>query len=204
MTRHARFRVALLIAACLSGSVAEARADWLFTPFIGATFGGETVFLDFEDAVSARHWIYGGSVGRISDRIFGVEADFTWVPGLFAGEGSLNLVRSNWVTGLFGNVIAAVPLAISRDSLRPYLVGGLGLVHIRREDSAAVGLDEDTTNSLGLQLGGGALGMITTRSGVRFDLRHVRTLSRGVNQLTSERASKLSFWRLTVGVTFRY
>jgi len=204
LTRHARFRVAVFLALCLAGSVADARADWLFTPFVGTTFGGETVFLDFEGAVPAKHWIYGGSVSRISDRVFGIEAEFTWVPGLFDGEGSLNLVQSNWVTGLFGNVIAAVPLAVSRDSLRPYLVGGLGLVHIRREDSAALGLDEDTSNSLGLQVGGGALGMISARTGLRFDLRHVRTLSRGANQLTGERASKLSFWRATVGVTFRY
>jgi opacity protein-like surface antigen len=204
LTRFTRFRAALLVTLCLAGSVADADADWLFTPFVGTTFGGETVFLDFEDAVSEKHWIYGGSVSRISDGVFGIEGEFTWVPGMFAGEGSLNLVRSNWVSGLFGNVIAAMPLAVTRDSLRPYLVGGLGLVHIRREDSAELGLDEDTTNSLGLQVGGGALGMVSARTGLRFDMRHIRTLSRGANQLTGERASKLSFWRATVGVTFRY
>jgi hypothetical protein len=59
-------------------------------------------------------------------------------------------------------------------------------------------------NSLGLQLGGGALGLISARTGVRFDLRQTRTLGHARNDLTGVAGTKVSFWRATVGVVFRY
>jgi hypothetical protein len=86
--------------------------------------------------------------------------------------------------------------------LRPYILGGLGLVHVSVQEP--VGLFIQTDNSLGLQLGGGALGFITNRTGVRFDLRNVRSLERTTDVITLERESKLSFWRATIGVTIRY
>jgi hypothetical protein len=39
---------------------------------------------------------------------------------------------------------------------------------------------------------------------MRFDLRHIRSLARATDPATGERGAKLSFWRATVGVTFRY
>ena len=57
--------------------------------------------------------------------------------------------------------------------------------------------------SLGLQLGGGAIGFVTDRAALRFDLRSVRTLSRAID-LVGESKSKLSFWRASVGVAIRY
>jgi hypothetical protein len=54
-----------------------------------------------------------------------------------------------------------------------------------------------------MQLGGGATGLLSERAGVRFDLRHIRTLSR-TDTILGDRATKLSFWRATVGVLLRY
>jgi hypothetical protein len=102
---------------------------------------------------------------------------------------------------VFGNVIAAVPLTVSRESLRPYIIGGLGLIHISRNDLVA--LDEGGS-SLGLQLGGGALGLISDRTGVRFELRQIRTLGHVRNELTGVPGTRLSFWRASIGVSFRY
>jgi hypothetical protein len=179
----------------------DARADWLFTPFIGTTFGTETGFLDLDvGAASSRHWMFGGNVAWLSDNVFGVEADLAFVPGFFQGE-TFNLVTSSRVTTLFGNVMAAVPLSVSRESLRPYILGGLGLLHVGVQDT--VGLTQ-TDDSLGLQLGGGAQGFLTNRTGIRFDLRNIRSLERTTNVITLERESKLSFWRATIGVTLRY
>jgi hypothetical protein len=61
----------------------------------------------------------------------------------------------------------------------------------------------ESNNLLALQLGGGAIGLVSNRAGIRFDLRHMRALSRDLT-LRGERTSKLSFWRFTVGVTLRY
>jgi hypothetical protein len=122
------------------------------------------------------------------------------VPGFFQNSGGTGLVLGSRVTTLMGNVIVAMPLSVSRDSLRPYLVGGLGLLHATTEDVLSL---NESGDWLGLQIGAGAIGMITNRAGVRFDLRHLSALSRDTT-LRGERTSQLSFWRATVGVTLRY
>jgi opacity protein-like surface antigen len=196
------FRRALLFAAlflCAGG--AEARADFLITPFIGSAFGGNTTLLDLDiGAASSKHWTFGGSAAWLSDHVLGVEADFAMVPGFFENSEGTGLITGSRVTTLTGNVLAAMPLSISRESLRPYVSGGLGLIRATAED--LIGLNE-SGDWLGLQVGGGAIGLITERAGVRFDLRHSRALSRDTT-LRGDRTSKLSFWRATVGVTLRY
>ena len=187
-----------------AASAGEARADWLLNPFIGTTFGIETAFITPDpDAPTARHWTFGGSGAWLSDHIFGVEAELAFAPGFFEAENAANLVTSSGVTTLFGNVILALPLSITRDSLRPYAVGGLGLVQVNFEDWVGL-VDVESDSSLGLQVGGGALGLITNRTGVRFDLRHVRSLARTTDELTLERRSQLGFWRASIGVIVRY
>lgn len=207
MTRlPARGRLLLLATLFLICHSVEARADFLITPYVGTVFGGSTTLLDLDvGAASAKHWTFGGSAAWLSDRILGVEADFSTVPGFFQNSDGNELVIGSRVTTLTGNVIAALPLSVTRESLRPYVVGGLGLLRASAEDPIdLIGLNESLPgNWLGLQLGAGAIGLITNRAGVRFDLRHLRTLSRDTT-LRGERTSKLSFWRATFGVTLRY
>ena len=202
MSSSTAFRRALLFAAlllCTGG--AEARADFLITPFIGSAFGGNTTLLDLDiGAASSKHWIFGGSAAWLSDQVLGVEAEFAMVPGFFENSEGTGLITGSRVTTLTGNVLVAMPLSVSRESLRPYITGGLGLIRATAED--LIGLNE-SGDWLGLQVGAGAIGLITERAGVRFDLRHARSLSRDTT-LRGDRTSKLSFWRATVGVTLRY
>ncbi len=199
-----RGRNLIFILLCLSGSAAEARADFLVTPFIGSEFAGSTTLPDLETgAASSKHWTFGGSAAWLSDRVLGVEADFSVVPGFFQKSSGSDLVTASRITTLTGSVVAALPLSVTRESLRPYIVGGLGLLDVTAKDIAGVIEPKDTGGSLGLQLGAGAIGMISNRAGVRFDLRHLRSLSRDTT-LRGEQTSKLSFWRATVGVTLRY
>jgi len=195
-------RILLLTFCLLCVRATDASADFFITPFVGNVFGGNTTLLDLDvGAASSKHWTFGASAAWQSDGIFGVEADFATVPGFFQNSDETDLVIGSRVTTLTGNVVAAFPLSITRESLRPYVIGGLGLIHASAED--LIDLDETGGDWLGLQLGGGAIGMLTDRAGVRFDLRHSRTLSRDTT-LRGERTSKLSFWRFTVGVTLRY
>jgi opacity protein-like surface antigen len=200
-------RQGITLAAALwafAASAGDARADWLLNPFIGTTFGAETAFITPDpDAPGAQHWTFGGSGAWLSDNVLGIEADLAFAPGFFEAENAGNLVTSSGVTTLFGNVVLALPLSVTRDSLRPYVLGGLGLVHVNFEDWVGL-VDIESSSSVGLQIGGGALGLITNRTGVRFDLRHVRSLARTTDELTLERRSQLSFWRASVGVVVRY
>jgi hypothetical protein len=177
----------------------RAHADWLITPFIGTTFGTSTAFPQPEvGAVEANHLMFGGAGTWLSDGILGVEGEYAHAPRFFQ-EGVEGLVQESQVTTFTGHVIVAAPLAVTGDSLRPYVLAGLGLVHLNIEDPF-LGV---TDNSLGLQLGGGAIGFVSDRAALRFDLRHVRTLSRAPTIL-GEREAKLSFWRASVGVAIRY
>lgn len=180
----------------------DAHADWLITPFIGTTFGAETGFLTLEPAAGiAKHAVYGVSGGWLGTQVLGFEGEFAFVPGFFATDDALNLNISSRVTTLFGNVMATVPVSVTRDSLRPYILGGLGIVNVTRDDP--LNLVDSGDKSLGLQLGGGALGFVSDRAALRFDLRHIRTLSR-TTDVFGERVTKLSFWRAAVGVALRY
>jgi hypothetical protein len=59
-------------------------------------------------------------------------------------------------------------------------------------------------NLLALTVGGGAIGLITNRTGLRFDIRQFKDLRRESNPVTGTGAAQLSFWRATAGVVIKY
>jgi hypothetical protein len=194
-----RLLVALLLSVCAPAT--PARADWLITPFVGTSFGGETTFLVLEAGAGSRMTL-GASVALLGAGILGVEADVAHTPKFFEGENPTGLVLSSRVTTITGNVMLAAPLSLTRESLRPYLVGGLGLLQGRSRHAGGVfPLDEDR---LGLSLGGGAIGFVTDRTGLRFDVRHIKAITGADGPLARDGVSRLSFWRASVGVTLRY
>jgi hypothetical protein len=195
----ARARILVLLFA-LSPSVAS--ADWLFIPFIGGTFAGSTPIPDFEGGASSTQAVYGGSAGWWSQGIIGVETEFAYSPRFF--ETNNRFVTDSNVITWGGNVVATMPLTVTRESLRPYLVGGLAWMHMSLNEGAEIFPEFFAArNSLAVNLGGGAVGFITPDVGVRFDLRHFRSFEHGANPVTLENESLLSFWRATVGVVIR-
>ena len=190
-----------MLFAALCVAPANASADWLITPFIGTAFGAETTFLVFEQG-SGKKLTFGGSVALLSDSLFGLEAEVAHTPGFFQGSDPLGLVLSSRVTTLSGSVLIAAPLAVTQESLRPYLVGGLGLMQARSDD--LVSLLPLKKDLLGLNIGAGAIGLLSERTGVRFDLRHFRAISGEGGPFARPGISRLSFWRASAGVVIRY
>lgn len=184
-------------------STTPARADWLLTPFFGTTFAGQTpIFQGDPGGVEAKHWLFGGSFAWLSENVVGLEVDLAFVPGVFVDDNEFNLLTGNRATTLSGNLILAAPLAVTRESLRPYVVGGVGLTRVKSDDLICL-LDCLSPNEPSVQVGGGVIGMVNSRAGLRFDIRQTRTLRRA-ESLLGERDAKLSFWRATVGVVIRY
>lgn len=179
----------------------EARADWLIIPFFGGTFSGGTTLIDPEQGARSKQLIFGGSGAWLTSGLFGVEGDFGYAPRYFERDNLAGTVVRSQLSTLVGNVILTVPLAVTRESLRPYLVGGLGLMHAGIEDSVGPLVDQ---NLLALDIGGGAIGFVSTRTGVRFDVRHVRSVRGDSESLTGVNRARLSFWRATIGVVVRY
>ena len=199
----------LLVLLCIAWlQAASASADWLFTPFIGYKFGGisrpTNEFLDLEDTEGARKVTLGGSVALLSDEILGIEADFSFIPNYFQGDTNQPRFASSAVTTLTGNVIVAVPLAVTQYSLRPYVIGGVGLIRAAADPipelQAVFAFRE---NLFGLNVGGGAIGRLTDRTSLRFELRRFINLG-GEESAVGFGRQRLSFWRATVGVAFVY
>ena len=181
-------------------SAAPARADWLLVPFAGTSLGGETAFIDLEGGSNSAQTVFGVSGLWLSDHVIGFEGDVMYSPSFFERGGGTNLIVDSYVTTLSGAVVVAMPLAVTRESLRPYVIGGVGMMHAGLNYSLDFLAQDRTLTSI--EFGGGALGFVSAKTGFRFDVRHVRSLSRE-DDLTGTRRTKLSFWRLTVGVILR-
>jgi opacity protein-like surface antigen len=183
---------------------ATASAEWLISPFVALKFGGSicpctlvnTDLVDPEDATGLRKWALGGAFGFLTDGVFGLETEFAYVPGYFNRADAPNQVVGSSVITWTGNVLVALPAAVSRDGLRPYVTAGAGLVRFRRENIG--GVFSASSRQPTLVFGGGALGRLTDRTSLRFDLR------RFIGNDDQELGYGISFWRATVGVTIRY
>jgi hypothetical protein len=181
----------------------HASADWLITPFLGTVFSGETTLLLLDPAaIREKKLTFGISGALLTDGFLGLEASVDHTPGFFSSSNASRLNQTSRVTTVTGNVIVAAPIALTRESLRPYLIGGLGLMQARATDAVLI-LPIDT-DYLVVTLGGGAIGMLTPRTGVRFEVRHFKAASGADGPLAREGLSRLSFWRASVGLTLRY
>lgn len=194
----------LLLLAGLMAAVlpAPAAADWLVTPYIGLKFGGETNLVDLEDAAGDTKLTLGASFSRLGDGILGLEVDFGYAPSYFQRGDGPDLVSGSAVTTLTGNVIVAVPRRLIGESLRPYVLGGVGLIHVREDYVGDV--FRVNSNLLGWTVGAGAIGPLTNRTSLRFEVRRFANLSGQAEPVVGTLRARLDFWRATVGLTVRF
>jgi opacity protein-like surface antigen len=177
---------------------ASARADWLFTPNIGSTFGGA--------AEGREQLTYGASIGWMGAGIVGFEADLQYTPEFFeARDGDLDLIDNSNVLTFMGNAIVGVPVGGQTGAgIRPFGIVGVGLL-TRRQDNADEVFNIDS-NEFGFNVGGGVIGFLTDHVGLRGDVRYVRSFedfddeTDGVNVGVGD----FDFWRGNFGVTFRW
>lgn len=192
----------------LLASPSRASADWLFTPFVGANFGGNAdfgEFDDFDDEFEQRVDL-GASLGWMGGGIVGFEVDFGWSPNFFEntiGPGDFEFGDNN-VTTLMGNVLVGIPVGgQSGPGIRPYASGGVGL--IRTHVDGAGFFDDLDSNDFGMNVGAGVNGFFTDNIGIRGDIRYFRSLQDDEpDELFDLALSDFDFWRATVGVTFRF
>lgn len=207
-------RVALLAAALLCIAPRPAHADWYFTPFIGYDLHGSTTFVDPEYGGRDRSKVTIGGSAALLVGVLGLEADYGYTPGFFenpacdrtrSGESCPlgPLITHSHVQTLTANVMLAAPLAWTHESLRPYIVGGVGVMDVVADDISS--FFPVNSNLTAFDLGGGAIGMLGTRTGLRFDIRRFTNLDRDTPSGGSIGGpARLHFWRATVGVTLRY
>ena len=194
-------RVRLPLLAVLLLSPAHASAEWQIRPFLGLTFGGGTTFVDPELAAGRPNVVVGVGGSLLGD-VIGVDADLAHAPGFFQA-GHRNLVLHSSVTTLTGNIVITLPRRLTEYTLRPYFVGGAGLMYARIINCC--GVLRVATSLPALDVGGGATGFLSDRIGVNWDVRHFRSVgSKGEASGLSFGAQQLSFWRANVALAIRY
>ena len=190
-------KCALMAALVLVLAPASAKADWLFTPNIGASFGGA--------ASGNEHMTYGASIGWMGAGILGWEADLAYTPEFFeAGDGDVDFVDNSNATSWMANVLIGIPVGGQRGGgFRPYATGGVGV--LQTNVNTADDLFEINNNEFGLNVGVGAFGFATDHIGFRGDVRYYRALTdpEKDNEFDID-FGDFDFWRGTFGVTFRW
>jgi len=197
-------RAGLLALTFIVCSAVSASAEWQIRPFFGVSFGGDTTLIDLADAAGSPNAVIGATGAWLGDNL-GVEADFGFAPGFFQA-GDQQLVRSNSVTMLTGNIILSVPRHRTRYTLGPYFVVGAGLLHAHIDDS--FGLLPISSTLPAMDIGGGATGFLTERIGLNWEVRYFRSIGEGKLRGSSigpqDPAEQLSFWRASMGLVIRY
>ena len=189
--------VVIAAAAALLLVPSTAGADWLFTPFVGGNFGGDSEQTQPNFGLSAA-WMGSGIVG--------FEADLGFVPDFleFGLEDPFTLIDESSVSTYMANVIFGVPVGGQGGmGFRPYASFGLG--GVRTSASSSLGLIDGSSTDFGWNAGAGAMGFMSNMVGFRGDLRYFASTGGDIQDspLTSE-IDRFSFWRLTGGVVFRF
>ena len=191
----------VLAAGLLLVSVRTYAEDRQIRPFIGATFGGVNTFVDPELVVGKANLLIGASAVFLGE-MFGAEVDVADAPGFFE-SGDRSLVRGSRVTTISGNVVVAAPHRLTEYSLRPYLVGGGGLMRVRTTTLFNV-FDVSTVMPV-LDVGVGVVGFLTNRTGVSWEIRRFQSVGGDTGSVALSWGDEhLSFWRATMGVAIRY
>ena len=178
-----------------------AAADRQVRPFVGATFGGSTTFVDPEIAAGTPNLVFGGSAVLLGE-VFGAEVDVADAPGFFE-TGGKGLVHLSRVTTVTGNVIIAAPHRMTEYSLRPYFVGGVGMMRVRTTTTFAV-FDVSAVIPT-IDAGAGVVAFLTNRVGFAGDIRRFQSVGSNTGNVgLSFGEEHLSFWRATAALVIRY
>jgi hypothetical protein len=192
-----RLRPVLVALVIVAARTPAQGAERQVQPFIAVSLGARTTFALLTTSVQKPNVVFG-SRALVLGEIFGVEGDVGHAPGFFESK---TLVLHSRVTTMTGNVVIAVPRRLTEYTLRPFFVGGGGVMIARAEDFFGVLPVADTLPAL--DVGGGVSGFITSKVGIVWDLRYFRSIA-GSEPSDSSFGRRLSFWRAGMALALRY
>jgi hypothetical protein len=170
-----------------------ASAQGFISPFVGFDFGGDSgcpTASDCEDKNSN----LGVAVGKLGT-VLGFEAELGYARDFF---GAAPGVSSNVLT-LVSNLMIAPKIG----PVRPYVLGGFGLIKTHVELTAP-GLIETDNNNFGWDLGAGLMVLFGDHIGVRGDLRRFSSFQERSILGFSLSNEKLGFQRAAAGLVLAF
>jgi hypothetical protein len=184
----------------LAVTAVPAAAEWHFTPLIGRTFAGRTSLVDLELAAPTPHKNFGGTISLFGAGILGAEGVFVVTPGFFHRTGEF--LESSRTFALMGNMVVTTPRRWTEYGLRPFVSSGFGVM---RASTAERGSALDiSTDFVGFDVGGGAIGFLTKNVGLRFDLRYYVAVNHpDPGPAVSLGPANLRYMTASIGVVFR-
>jgi hypothetical protein len=183
-------------------TVNRAHAQGYLAPSLGATFANPSA----EGRAN-----FGADLGWLSSREpIGLELDVMYAPSFFGNQGPYG---QNSVTTVMGNIVIAggqtgggrsrFRRRSSAAALRPYVSGGVGIMH----EVVTTGATPATlaNSDLGVNLGVGVMAFTSRSFGVRGDVRYFRDLVNNQNgNTTNIDFGAFHFWRVSIGAVFAF
>jgi hypothetical protein len=175
-----------------------ARADGFIIPFWGVNFGGNSGN-ELANAIDAKRFDWGVSLGFMGSGVLGIEADFARSPDFY---GRTDVGGSSVFTAT-GNLLVGIPIGGQKGvGFRPYGLAGLGVIR-SKVDALTDVLNFDNSEAA-WDFGGGAMLFFGTHVGIRGDIRYFRTF-KTIDVIESiEPTGKLDFTRGTAGLILRF
>lgn len=198
--------IAAIFAMASAAAPWTASADWTLTPFVGGNFGGSanvngsggTTFSNkFEKKLD-----YGVSLMSMVAGPIGFEVDLGYSPNFFESSTTstgFRFTNTSNVTTLTGNVVVGGHAG----SIRPYAVGGVGLLRTNVQDVAQV-FSVSSKNDFGMDVGGGVMGFFSKNVGIRGDVRYFRGFRGSSDNAAGLGLSDFKFWRGSLGVSLKF
>ena len=199
---------ASIFAAASAAAPRTASADWTLTPFLGSNFGGSadvngsggsTFSNKFEKKLD-----YGASLTSMGRGPIGFEIDLGYSPNFFESSTTatgFRFTNKSNVTTLTGNLV----IGGSSGSVRPYVVGGVGLIRTNVQDFGQL-FETTSKNDFGMDVGGGLMGFFSKSVGLRGDVRYFRGFRGTSNSsnLSGLALSDFKFWRGSLGLSLKF
>ena len=197
MLNHVRIRFCLahvvLSAALVAAAAADARAQGFISPLIGFDFGGDASCPQISNCQDKRS-NYGVALGRMGP-IFGFEEEFAYAKDFFGAAPAL----SSSVFTAMSNVMVVPRIG----PVRPYLLGGIGLIKSHADFTTVSLLSSDNT-SVGWDVGGGVMALATPHVGVRGDIRYFHAFQDANILGFTVRNPRLDFGRASVALVLAF
>ena len=180
-----------LVALVVTSVPTSAAAQASVTPFAGGAFGGDAPDTTLSTGVALTY------MGQFA----GFEAELGYTPDFFGESDEVVFVGDGNVTSLMGTLLLG--RGGSQQRVKPYAAFGAGLLRTRVDGGTL--FDDVSSNSFGVNVGGGVIGHLTEHLALRGDLRYFRSLEdEDPDDGVEISVGNFDYWRAYGGLTFSF